>query len=300
MGADWCGHCKQFAPSWDKLAQELEPRTFPDLDGRPRKVKAIKVNCVDFREICRQRGVQAFPQVNLYKEDGTFSRFEGFRSRLAIVSWVENKVKHDSWGWSAHHYDEHGHHRTEGCKVDGSLQVPKVPGRLELTAGNSHQDLDPTMTNVSHFVHHLAFEDVDRRGFRKAERGLPKDAVRHTRPIDGQPYPTSAYHQAFEHHLVVVGTMSSTGTAYQFVHSGRVTTVAVTEVPQVRFHFDIDAFAIQIVQDPRPVFQFVVSLMALLGGTYSVMRLLAMSTLSVSSVFSKYLQNAKASKGLLL
>ncbi|KAL3074744.1 hypothetical protein niasHS_014189 [Heterodera schachtii] len=53
--APWCGHCVQFAPTFDKLAKLLEG-----------KVRLGKVDCDRFGHICQMAGIQAFPSVMLY------------------------------------------------------------------------------------------------------------------------------------------------------------------------------------------------------------------------------------------
>merc|ERR1711912_109520 len=53
--ANWCGHCKQFAPAYEKVAKNLN--------------NIIKVAAVDADkagEVVQQNGVQGFPTVKLF------------------------------------------------------------------------------------------------------------------------------------------------------------------------------------------------------------------------------------------
>ena len=58
-----------------------------------------------------------------------------------------------------------------GCLVYGYVWVNKVPGRLQIEAKSGYQDLDATMTNMSHVVNHVGFgTQLARRHRRKLER----------------------------------------------------------------------------------------------------------------------------------
>ena len=41
--ADWCGHCKNFMPEWDKISSEVE-----SMDGQ--SVSLLKVECGNAKE----------------------------------------------------------------------------------------------------------------------------------------------------------------------------------------------------------------------------------------------------------
>jgi len=279
--AGWCVHCQRFAPQWKVMADNLHKKAdFADKDGHKHKVWPIKMNCVDFRDLCREKGIDAFPTIRLYKSDGTFSLFEGERNEKNILKWIQLVVGTKSYGWKKHH-DEF----EAGCNARGFLRVPRVPGHLELLAGDGDQNLDPRMTNVSHLVKHLSFSDPrDAHHTQKAWRGLPLDALKHVTPLDGQEFSTSSFHAAHEHHLRVVSTVTSSGVAYQFSHYGRLQRLNESVVPQARFHFDLEPFAIQVITEQKKWYDFVTSLLAILGGIFVVLRLLSMFSLSVVSV----------------
>merc|ERR1712050_513399 len=119
---------------------------------------------------------------------------------------------------------------------------------------------------------------------RKAWRGLPRDALKHVSPLDGQGFSTSSFHEAHEHHLRVVSTVTSSGLAYQFSHYGRLQRLNESVIPQARFHFDLEPFAIQFTTEHKKWYDFLTSLLAILGGIFVVMRLLSVFSLSVVSV----------------
>lgn len=54
--APWCGHCKELAPTWEKLSQQ-----------QTSGVKIAKVNCDEERELAKQIGITGFPTLIFYK-----------------------------------------------------------------------------------------------------------------------------------------------------------------------------------------------------------------------------------------
>merc|ERR1719346_728933 len=66
--AGWCSHCRVFAPAWAELAEKVHgngadkpAQTFKDREGVDRNVRLIKMNCVDFQNLCNDKGIDAYP-----------------------------------------------------------------------------------------------------------------------------------------------------------------------------------------------------------------------------------------------
>ncbi|KAH9065077.1 thioredoxin-domain-containing protein [Lactarius deliciosus] len=57
--APWCGHCKKLAPTWTKLAKELQ-----------HTVSIAEVNCEDHKSLCSTEGVTGFPMLFFYPSSG--------------------------------------------------------------------------------------------------------------------------------------------------------------------------------------------------------------------------------------
>jgi len=278
--AEWCVHCRKFAPSWREIADQVKAKEIADRDGKPRQVGVIKVNCVDFEQICKESRISAFPAIRLYKADGTFSTYDEKRSVSGVVAWVERTVHLLGYATKSHPQEV-----ALGCNVRGFLRVPRVPGHLELMAGAGDQNLEPTATNVSHLVKHLSFSDPrDGMKTQKAWPSLPRDALQHVAPLDGRQFCTHAFHEAYEHHLKVVSTITGSGLSYQISHYGRTARLNATVVPQARFHYDLDPFTIMVHTDAKPWYDFGTSLLATLGGIFVLMRLLTMASLAFMTV----------------
>ncbi|CAK0848174.1 unnamed protein product [Prorocentrum cordatum] len=227
--AGWCGHCQKFAPTWNNLAKTIQDMEFLDSGKVMRTVRLIKMNCVDFREQCHKLGIDAYPTLRLYKADGSFSVFDGNRKENEMQRWIERTVKTKTYAWGKHHEEFE-----KGCNVQGKLDVPRMPGHLELTAGGGDQNLNSRMTNVSHLVKHLSFSHpADGRVFRKLWSSFPSDVVKHFNPIDARKFVTTEFHQAWIHDVQVVRTVSTNEkVSFQLSHQKRLTQVKEEDIPQ--------------------------------------------------------------------
>lgn len=296
--AGWCSHCRNFAPLWQRIADKIHgsggepPLTFEDRDKKQRTVRLIKLNCVDFDKECKKQGIDAYPSIRLYKADGSFTVFEGKRNEEELIRWIERTVKLKSYGWATDHEAFE-----RGCNAKGRIQVPRVPGRLELKAGTGDQNLNAKMTNVSHLVRHLSFSDVgDGRYHRKSWTSLPKDMREHVTPLDGQNFITDRFHETWIHDLRVVRVSTTRGeTAYQFSEYRRLSNVPVQEIPQAKFHYDIEPFGMKLEKDSKKWYNFITSMMAILGGVFVMMRL---SAVAVNGALVKMLRTTRSRRAL--
>jgi thiol-disulfide isomerase/thioredoxin len=281
--ATWCSHCVKFSPMWGEVAKMVNG---DEAAGQERqmfsnqRVQMVKMNCVDFGGLCRQLGIDAYPMLRLYKADGTFSNYQGRRHKEDLLDWITTTVK----ARSGSSWDEQ---KPYGCSVKGYLQLPRVPGHLEIMAGGGDQDLDPKLTNVSHRVKHLSFSDPQNEAgrdgiLRRWLLGPARELVNSVSPMDGRNYLTQEFHEAWIHEFKVVSTISSHGlTTYQFSHQHRLSKVVDFKVPQAQFHFDFEPYSIYFEYEGKQLYEFCTSMMALVGGTYATMRLMTMTSLGL-------------------
>eukprot|EP00928_Gymnodinium_smaydae_P035666 TRINITY_DN25065_c0_g3_i1.p1 TRINITY_DN25065_c0_g3~~TRINITY_DN25065_c0_g3_i1.p1 ORF type:complete len:480 (+),score=62.17 TRINITY_DN25065_c0_g3_i1:164-1603(+) len=286
--AGWCSHCQKFSPTWNEIALAVngdesgnKPMEFSDRDGQKRQVRLLKINCVDFKQICNAKGVDAYPMLRLYKADGSFSIFEGKRNKDEIIRWIERTVKMKSYGWATDHEAFE-----RGCSAKGHIQVPRVPGHLEFMAGAGEQNLNPSMTNVSHLIKHLSFSNPDTGPY--TQRGLahlPQKIRDFVSPLDGKAYVTKNFHEVWIHDVKVVSTVSRKGIAtYQFSHQHRLSKSELDAVPQMQIHFDVEPFSMYVTSDGKRWYDFITSMMAALGGIYAMMRLLSNTSLGIQKM----------------
>jgi len=58
--APWCGHCKQFAPTWAAAASQAKQISTP--------VPLAKIDCVANSEVCDKYGVTGYPTAKIFRD----------------------------------------------------------------------------------------------------------------------------------------------------------------------------------------------------------------------------------------
>lgn len=272
--ADWCIHCRQFYPMWVNAAERIsEKMTFRDGDNRETTVKFLRMNCVDFQSTCQQAQIKAFPSLRLYKRDASFEAFDQKRTVENIISFLTTKIKNSHLIAAQHHAMFN-----EGCTVQGTLQVARVPGHFHLQAeAFGNVNLNPALTNVSHRVNHLSFGDKEARFWAERQK-VPREMIGHITPLDGRSFVVARFHEAPQHYLKVVSThvQGKSKVFYQMTHTDRVRKLKKlgdNVVPQARFTYDFSPMSVVVKAKSKRWYEFITSLFAILGGTYTVVEL---------------------------
>lgn len=76
--AVWCGPCKNFAPTFEKIAAE-----FPD-------VIFVKADVDQFNAVATKQGVRAMPTVIFYQDGKEIKRFSGAKSASELRKELKN------------------------------------------------------------------------------------------------------------------------------------------------------------------------------------------------------------------
>ena len=74
--APWCGHCRQLAPKWRKVAEALHG-----------VVRVAAVNCDAQQALCQGQNIKGYPTVKAFKT-GKWVEYRGDRSAGAIKDWA--------------------------------------------------------------------------------------------------------------------------------------------------------------------------------------------------------------------
>ena len=82
--APWCGHCKQLAPTLDKVA--------PFLSG---KMSFGKIDCTQSinKKLCGRFGVRGYPTLQIFR-DGDYFPYQGKRDADSIIDFGERMARH--------------------------------------------------------------------------------------------------------------------------------------------------------------------------------------------------------------
>eukprot|EP00484_Ammonia_sp_Unknown_P023679 CAMPEP_0197030408 /NCGR_PEP_ID=MMETSP1384-20130603/9646_1 /TAXON_ID=29189 /ORGANISM="Ammonia sp." /LENGTH=478 /DNA_ID=CAMNT_0042459747 /DNA_START=43 /DNA_END=1479 /DNA_ORIENTATION=+ len=288
--AEWCIHCRRFAPTWIEAEKKTDEQTLRDKNGNEVVAKLLRINCVSFQDLCARIGIRAYPTVRMYKRDGTFAIYHGERKLDPILEFFTQFVASEAVQSES---EVVTHHSTleEGCRVHGELKVRRVPGYFLLEADSTLDSLEPSMTNVSHRVNHLWFLD-DREALRNymknTAKHVTKDVLSNVQPMKQQEFAVLRAHQAPQHYLNVIPTIFDDKIiVYQSTVQSITADVAVSDVPQARFSYRFSPMTIKVSTAGRPFYDFLTSVFAIVGGTYTFVSLVDRFWDTMSSKYKK-------------
>ncbi len=81
--APWCGHCKSFAPEYEKAAKKAKE------DGKPYVI--AELDATIHKKAAEKEGIQGFPTVKLYL-NGKSMDYNGDRTAEAVLNFIDKKT----------------------------------------------------------------------------------------------------------------------------------------------------------------------------------------------------------------
>jgi len=287
--APWCIWCQRLEPTWEALAEEIE-RLNIHVEHQNERVETIdvsivKVDCVANRNLCGAQRIQAFPTLRFFKDVHQYGiDYKQDRTVSAMIDFLKQKVELEKTMKDWHprrkqrmlEIKEH-----PGCMISGHVLVNRVPGNFHIEARSSHHNLNAAMTNLSHVVNHLSFGTPLAKGMQKKVARYPQ--FQSVQPMDGRVFITEHYHQAHHHYSKVVSTHFEVGGmmtkvreifSYQMLSQSQVMHYNEIEVPEAKFAYDLSPMAVSISSKGRRWYDFVTSVCAIVGGTFTVVGLI--------------------------
>ncbi|KAJ7485532.1 protein disulfide isomerase [Mycena latifolia] len=79
----YCGHCRAFAPTWEKLVAYSE-----DSAG----VQLAQVDCSVNGDLCDANGVKGYPQMNLYRDGEFVEKYKGNRDFDLVTEYLDRNA----------------------------------------------------------------------------------------------------------------------------------------------------------------------------------------------------------------
>jgi thiol-disulfide isomerase/thioredoxin len=119
----WCGHCQQFAPTYEELARVAKQR-LPTLT-------VGAVNCPSHEDACGEHKVSSFPTILLFPGNHRYASHN--RSVEGILAWVANQRTMQQL--AAHAPATHGHLPVLGTEATRRLALDSLQG--EAAAGTA-------------------------------------------------------------------------------------------------------------------------------------------------------------------
>jgi hypothetical protein len=265
-------------------------------------VVIAKVDCVEESDLCREYDVRAYPTLRLFANGEPFNggEYQGHRTVLDMVQYLkiaeeslgkEKKLSSERVGKALEkHLDLLGpleeRHWAEafrrmqknyhdiswisdehpGCQISGSLLLDRVPGNFYIQAYSPAHDLAPHMTNCSHEIHFLSFvpTNVDRN---KKLAPIPHNFYQSTTPMNGNIYMTHNLHEAYHHYIKLISTNEN---SFQVLQSTQLTSYQRDSVPEAKFIIDLSPIAVFYERKSMKWYDYITSLMAIIGGTFTV------------------------------
>merc|ERR1712045_389042 len=112
----------------------------------------------------------------------------------------------------------------------------------------------------------------------------------HISPMDGKVYKVDRFHEAPQHYLKVVSThvQGKDQVFYQMTHTERTRRLklenAASATPQARFSYDFSPMSVVVKAKTKRWYEFLTSLFAILGGTYTIVELCSGAVDTVQTV----------------
>lgn len=293
--APWCVWCQRLEPVWEAFAESIEASSYSS-------VSVVKVDCVANKELCQYQAILGYPTIKLYNRRMIKNPdYSGDRTVDAFMEFIKSRVANDKAIKTAVVTDTDVRSKSNGCNLEGTIAVNRVPGYFHIESYSEHHQIDATLANLSHAVHHLSFganplvtTDMASKLQYIGKEYFSYDAVT---PMNDRWYVTEELHQSFHHYLKIVSTWidfngneefdysNDAYLTYQLTAASQIMSYSnKDDVPNARFSYDLSPVDIRVTLKAKQWYSFITKVLALTGGTFTVLSIF-FSTLG--SVISK-------------
>jgi hypothetical protein len=292
----------------DSAEQRMHSQDYKEEDYQYAKALELpvligKVDCVVHHDLCGREQISGFPTVRLYINGERYKTdYWGHRDVYNLMMFLkiaEDNVKGPARiahaeAIAKHRMNitdderafvektSHQHHAAPpdwnpkehpGCRLSGILLMDRTPGHFYVHAQSPNHAMSPYMTNVSHIVHHLSYGDDRLLRDARSVASMPKPPNFSTsiKPMDGNAYVTENLHEAYHHYLKLVSTNLF---SYQMVQSSQLSYYKSDQAPEAKFIMDLSPISVTYRLKTRRWYDYITSLMAILGGTFTVVGML--------------------------
>ncbi|KAF0691384.1 Aste57867_17380 [Aphanomyces stellatus] len=303
--APWCPYSQALLPVWEATALQLQ-----DHPEYAERVTMARVDCTQDNAValCRRARIMAFPSMMIYMYGRTFTRYiyNGPRNPESLLLFLDlfyRRLNPDGdlaeevlpdFNGQLDVAEDAADDANEGCEVSGSLSVQRVPGKLSFTAAAPDTSFDLKHINASHEVHHFSFGQ-----FKTAEQRLrqPTSGLLATHyPMDGRAYAATNLNITIEHYIKIVGVDHIDDS--NFLEEGRTRQYefsvtsnqynASEDMPAALFTYDVAPLVIELRPHRVPLFRFLTSFFAIVGGVYTVLKVVDAGVfLAINSIQKK-------------
>lgn len=297
--APWCPWCQRLEPVYESAALTVHAKYPPGIKSR---ALFTKVDCVVHEAFCMKQVVTGYPTIRIFTH-GTdilthegkveHAAYRGARTVEALASFVDSLLPAPEKMLDSTTPEEAAEENLKirlpssanlnkriigpGCSITGFVLVKKVPGHLWISATSEDHSFRPETMNMTHVVNHFYFGHQlsdDRRRYLDKFHAGEKEGNWHDK-LAGEVFRSEDAHISHEHYLQTVlttitplGRYSLPFSVYEYTQHSH----AVREpLPKAKFHYQPSPMQITVAEARVPFYEFITSLMAIVGGVYSVM-----------------------------
>mmetsp|Transcript_7864 Transcript_7864/g.23678 ORF Transcript_7864/g.23678 Transcript_7864/m.23678 type:complete len:475 (-) Transcript_7864:539-1963(-) len=280
--APWCHWCQRLEPTWEAATKQIHDK-YPESDGR---IRFAKVDCTAEVDMCREHFITGFPSIRVFRkghdEINIGGRHEheaymGDRTLESFLTFADNLVlsagkPHEK------HADLEAAPQAGGCNMAGFVLVKKVPGTLHFAARSESHTFDHGWMNMSHVVHSFTFGSRPSvRKYQLLQRLHPAGLETNwADKLHDQAFLSDHAQSTHEHYLQVVLTtvkprgaaMTSGYDAYEYTAHSH--TFLSDDIPSAKVTFDLSPIQILVEDAPKPLYHFLTTTCAIVGGVFTV------------------------------
>ncbi|KAH8827187.1 thioredoxin-like protein [Flagelloscypha sp. PMI_526] len=89
----WCGHCKAFAPDWEKLYGMVDADVGSEVAKGREEVRLRQVDCAVNGDLCNKNGIAGYPTLIMYRDGAEVEQFKGARDMEKLKSFITKHQK---------------------------------------------------------------------------------------------------------------------------------------------------------------------------------------------------------------
>ncbi|CAN1318592.1 Protein disulfide-isomerase 5-4 [Linum perenne] len=270
--APWCYWSNLLKPSWEKAAKIMAERYDPETDGR---IILTKVDCTAEGELCRREDHGHHEHESYYGDRDTETLVKTMENLVAPIPAIQHKLDNSTQSI------KRPAPSTGGCRVEGYVDVKKVPGNLIISARSGSHSFDSSQMNMSHVISHLSFgKKLSARQMDDAKRLMPYIGGSHDR-LNGRTFINHrdiGANVTIEHYLQVVKTEVVSSRGYRehkiieeyYEYTAHSSLAESVDIPVAKFHFELSPMQVLITEIPKSFSHFITNVCAIIGGIFTV------------------------------
>lgn len=171
----------------------------------------------------------------------------------------------------------------EGCRFEGRFYVNKVPGNFHVSTHSASSQ--PDSIDMAHIIHEVSFGTKMGKSVKGSFNPLKNSDKSSAKDIESHDYVMKIVPTIYESlDSLKVETYQYTyayKSSVTFSHTGRI-------MPAIWFRYDLTPITVKYIETRPPLYSFLTTVCAIVGGTFTVAGILDSVVFSASEIFKKF------------